>query len=45
MSKERLSEKQMKDIPYASAVENLIYAQVCIHLDIAYAVGKLGRYL
>jgi hypothetical protein len=34
----------MKSIPYASAVESLIYAQVCTRPDIALAVGMLGRY-
>jgi len=35
----------MKDIPYTSTVENLMYAQVCTHLDVAYVIGKLDRYL
>jgi len=26
----------MKDISYASAIENLMHAQVCTHLDIIY---------
>ncbi|XP_068650737.1 secreted RxLR effector protein 161-like [Aristolochia californica] len=34
----------MKDIPYASAVGSLIYAQVCTRPDIAFAIGMLGRY-
>ena len=34
----------MKNIPYASAVGSLMYAQVCTRPDIAYAVGVLGRY-
>ena len=34
----------MKNIPYALAVENLMYAQVCTRPDIAFAVGVLGRY-
>ena len=34
----------MKDIPYASAVGSLMYAQTCTRPDIAYAVGLLGRY-
>jgi len=37
--------EQMKDIPYALAVGSLMYAQVCIRLDITYTVEKLGRYL
>ena len=35
----------MKDIPYASTVESLMYTQVCTRPDIAYTVEKLGRYL
>ncbi|WKA00179.1 hypothetical protein VitviT2T_018563 [Vitis vinifera] len=34
----------MKNIPYAFAVESLMYAQVCIRLDTAFAIGMLGRY-
>ena len=34
----------MKNIPYASAVGSLMYAQACTRPDIAYAVGVLGRY-
>ena len=34
----------MKNIPYASTVGNLMYAQVCTRPDIAYAIGVLGRY-
>ena len=36
--------EQMKNIPYASAIGNLMYAQVCTKPDIAYAVRMLGRY-
>jgi hypothetical protein len=34
----------MKSVPYASAVESLMYAQVCTHLDLAFLIGMLGRY-
>ncbi|KAJ7962614.1 Retrovirus-related Pol polyprotein from transposon TNT 1-94 [Quillaja saponaria] len=34
----------MKNVPYASAVGSLLYAQVCTRPDIAFAVGVLGRY-
>ncbi|XP_071722114.1 secreted RxLR effector protein 161-like [Rutidosis leptorrhynchoides] len=34
----------MKNIPYASAVGSLMYAQVCTRPDIAFAVAMLGRY-
>ena len=36
--------EQMKNIPYASVVGSLMYAQVCTRPDIAFAVGMLGRY-
>ena len=36
--------EQMKNISYASAVGSLMYAQVCIRPDIAFAIGMLGRY-
>ena len=35
----------MEKVPYASAVGNLMYAQVCTRLDIAFVVNALGRYL
>ena len=37
--------KSMGNIPYASAVGSLMYAQVCTRPDIAFIVGVLGRYL
>ena len=43
--KNDLEIKEMQKIPYASAVGSLIYAQVCMHPDIAFTVGVLGRYL
>ncbi|XP_034676504.1 secreted RxLR effector protein 161-like [Vitis riparia] len=36
--------EQMKNIPYASEVKSLMYAQVCTRPDIAFVVGMLGRY-
>ena len=36
---------RMKVVPYSSVVSSLMYAQVCTHLDIAFIVGVLGRYL
>jgi hypothetical protein len=39
-----LEQEQMKKISYAFAVGSLLYAQVCTRLDIAMAVGMLGRY-
>ena len=35
----------MQQIPYASAIGSLMYAQVCTCPDIPYIVGMLGRYL
>lgn len=35
----------MERVPYASVVGSLMYAQVCTHPDISYAVNVLGRYL
>ena len=43
-SKNDLEKESMKNIPYASAVGSLMYAQVCTRPDIAYAVGVLERY-
>ena len=34
----------MKNIPYASIVGSLMYAQTCTRPDISFAVGMLGRY-
>ena len=35
----------MQQIPYASTIGSLMYAQVCTRPDNAYIVGMLGRYL
>ena len=42
--KNDLEMEQMKNIPYASTVGSLMYAQVCTRPHIAFAVGMLGRY-
>jgi hypothetical protein len=34
---------QMKSVPYASAVESLMYAQVCTRPDLAFVTGMLAR--
>ena len=34
----------MKNVPYASALGSIMYAQVCTRPDIAFATGLLGRY-
>ena len=36
---------EMEKVPYASSVGSLMYAQVCTHPDIAFAINALGRYL
>ena len=43
--KNKLEIKEMENIPYASAIGSLMYAQVCTRPDIAFIVGVLGRYL
>eukprot|EP00253_Pinus_taeda_P006406 PITA_06406 len=40
--KNNFEKEQMKNIPYASAVGSLMYAQVCTRPDIAFVVGMLG---
>ena len=37
--------KDMQQVSYASVVGSLIYAMVCIRLDIAYAVGIVNRFI
>ena len=38
-------EEDMSHVPYASAVNSLMYAMVCTRLDIAHAVGVLSRFM
>ena len=38
-------EEDMSRVPYASAVDNLMYAMVCTRPNIAHAVGVLSRYM
>ncbi|XP_057723759.1 secreted RxLR effector protein 161-like [Arachis stenosperma] len=42
--KNELEKEQMQNIPYASVVRSLMYAQVCTRPDIGFAVSMLGRY-
>ena len=42
--KNELEKEQMKNILYASAVQSMMYAQVCTRPNIAFVVGMLGRY-
>ncbi|KAL5576981.1 hypothetical protein UlMin_018680 [Ulmus minor] len=37
--------RHMKMVSYSSVVGSLMYAQVCTHQDISFAVAVLGRYL
>lgn len=34
---------QMKNVSSASALENIMYAQVCTRPDIAFVIGLLGK--
>ncbi|XP_042494332.1 secreted RxLR effector protein 161-like [Macadamia integrifolia] len=43
--KNDLERAQMKDIPYSSTVESLMYAMTCTHPDINFVVGMLSRYV
>jgi hypothetical protein len=36
--------EEMKKVPYASAVGNLMYAMVCTRPDITHAVGVVSRF-
>ena len=42
--KNDLEGKEMRNIPYASAIGSLMYAQVCTRPDLAFIVGMLRRY-
>ena len=42
--KNKLEREQMKNIPYASTVGSIMYAQVCPRPDIVFTVGMLERY-
>ncbi|RVX10259.1 Retrovirus-related Pol polyprotein from transposon TNT 1-94 [Vitis vinifera] len=44
MPKNDLEREQMKNIPYASTIGSLMYAQVCTRPDIAFVARMLGRY-
>ena len=43
--KKDFENKDIQKIMYTLAMRSLIYAQVCMHLDIMYIVGMLDRYL
>ena len=37
--------KEMSRVPYASAVESLMFVMICTRLDIAQTVGAVSRYM
>lgn len=43
--KNNIEMNAMSNVPYASAVGSLMYAQVCTRPDLSFAVSVLGRYL
>ena len=43
--KNNIEKNAMSNVPYASAVGSLMYAQVCTRPDLSFAVSVLGRYL
>jgi Reverse transcriptase (RNA-dependent DNA polymerase) len=43
--KAELEKSEMHQIPYASLIRSLMYAQVCTRPNITYITGMLGRYL
>jgi phosphoribosyl-AMP cyclohydrolase len=43
--KTQKEEEDMSHVPYASAIDSLMYAMVCTRPDIAHAVGVLSRYM
>lgn len=43
--KNNFEREEMSNVPYASVVGSLMYAQVCTRPDIAFVVNVLGRYL
>ena len=43
--KNEIERAKMNNKPFGSALGNLMYAQVCTRLDIAFIVGVLGIYL
>ena len=42
--KDPKEKKKISKVPYASVVGSLIYAMMCIRLDICYVVGLVSRY-
>ncbi|WVZ90398.1 LOW QUALITY PROTEIN: hypothetical protein U9M48_036704 [Paspalum notatum var. saurae] len=37
-------QKRMSDIPYASAIGSIMYAMICIHPDVSFALSVTSRY-
>ena len=36
--------EEMKDVPYASAIESIMYAMLCTRPDVCLAISLVGRY-
>jgi len=46
MSRSTVEEREyMTHVPYANAVDSLMYAMVCIKLDLSLAVSMVSRYM
>nr|KYP63408.1 Retrovirus-related Pol polyprotein from transposon TNT 1-94 [Cajanus cajan] len=43
--KNDIEKRSMENVPYASAVGSLMYAQVCTRLDLSFVISVLGRFL
>jgi hypothetical protein len=37
-------QKRMRVIPYASAIGSIMYAMICTHLDVSYALSATSMY-
>jgi hypothetical protein len=45
MSKDRIENSEIQNIPYALVVGSIMYAQVCTRSNIAYIPGMLDMYM
>jgi hypothetical protein len=37
-------QERMRVIPYASAIRSIMYAMLCMHPDVSYALSAMSRY-
>jgi hypothetical protein len=37
-------QERMRAIPYASAIESIMYAMICMRLDVSYALSVMSKY-